>query len=237
VPKPIQTLAPSANPTLRPFQVPGEIQKPGEIQQLPPYVWPTIGEFQRPGAIQQPGNIQQPREIQAVPGVPPTAQCLTTAKLQPNGAFTGESFKFEVAQAPGECVVPAGLVLKSADGKQDMLVMASVKVNASAGPTTVTVYANCMDINKHGPEPGSKYSVGGMVPASSELGKVIAGLPKVSADKITAAGLQGAVWSITNDVSRDHISKVLKFEQKDLDSARSVLESGGVATAGKSLFK
>ncbi len=129
------------------------------------------------------------------------------------------------------------MFFKSAEGLQDMLVMATVKVNASGGPAQVTVYANCMDINKHGPQPSSKYTIGGMVSASSPLGKVVAGLPKVSADKITAAGLQAAVWSITNDVTRDHVARVLKFDDGDLASAKLILETAGVSTADKSLFK
>lgn len=236
-PGPWPTLAPYVYPTIGPFQVPGEIQKPGEFRQPPPYVWPTIGEFQRPGPIQVPGEIQKPGEFQVIAGVPKSADCLQGAKVMPNGHFTGESFKLEVPKGGGDCQVPAGLILKSAEGLQDMLVMATVKVNNANGSDTVTVFANCTDVNKHGPEPTSKYSVGGTVPASSPLGKLIAGLPKVPSDKVTVPGLQAAVWSITNDISRVRMAKIMTFEDKDLASARVILETAGIETQGKALFK
>jgi hypothetical protein len=129
------------------------------------------------------------------------------------------------------------MIFKSADNTQDMMVMATVKVTMTGGPTTVSVYANCIDFSKHGPEPTSKYSVGGMVGANSNLGKLVAALPKVPSDKITAAGLQAAVWSITNDVSKNSVSRVLKFEQSDLDSARTVLQAAGIDPGSKALFK
>jgi len=129
------------------------------------------------------------------------------------------------------------MYFQSAEGLQPMLVMSSVKVNASGGPTQVTVYANCMDINKHGPNPSARYTLGGMVSATSPLGKVVTGLPKLSPDKITAAGLQAAVWSITNDVTRDHVARVLKFDDGDLASAKLILETAGVGTTDKALFK
>jgi hypothetical protein len=234
---PMPTVKPYVYPTIPPFQVTGEIQQPGEIQKLPPYVWPTIGEFQRPGQIQVPGEIQKPGEIQAVPNVPSTAECVKTGTLQPVGTFTGESFKVQFPAATGECLIPAGLIFKSADGKQDMMVMATVKVTMTGAPQTVTVYANCIDFSKHGPEPTSKYSVGGMVGAASSLGKLIAALPSVSSDKITTPGLQAAVWAITNDVSKNSVSKVFKFEQADLDSARTILQAAKIDPASKNLFK
>lgn len=236
-PKPIQTLRPFVYPTIPPFQVPGEIQQPGQFQQLPAYTWPTIGEFQRPGEIQVPGEIQKPGEIQAVSTVPTTAECMKTATLQPVGTFTGESFKVQLAPATGDCVIPAGMIFKSAEGLQDMLVMSTVKVSMTGGPATVNAYANCMDFSKHGPEPNSKYSVGGMVGATSTLGKLIAALPSVPQEKITAAGLQAAVWAITNDVSKNSVSRVLKYEQPDADSARTILQAAGVDPASKALFK
>jgi hypothetical protein len=231
-PRPIQTLRPDAWPT------PGQIQTPGEIQQLPPYVWPTIGEFQQPGDIQVPGEIQTPGDIQSVSGdLPSSAQCLQAAAIHPLGPFTGPSFQLDVPQTSADCQVPAGLYFQSADGLQPMLVMQTVKVNASGGPATVTVYANCMDINKHGPNPSATYTLGGTLSSTSPLGKVVATLPTVPADQITAAGLQAAVWSITNDVTRDHVARVLKFDDGDLASARLVLETAGVSTADKALFK
>ncbi len=107
----------------------------------------------------------------------------------------------------------------------------------SGSGTTVTVYANCMDFNKHGPDPSSKYTVGGMVGPNSSLGKLIAALPKVPADKITAAGLQSAVWAITNDVSKASVTRVLKADQADFDSARTILQAAGIDPASKALFK
>jgi hypothetical protein len=121
---------------------------------------PTIPPFQVPGEIQKPG------EIQAVPNVPSTAECAKQATLQPVGVFTGESFKFQFPPATGECQIPAGLILKSSEGLQDMLVMA-----------------------------------------------------------------------ITNDVSKGSVSRVLKFEQADLDSARLILQTAGIDPASKNLFK
>jgi hypothetical protein len=94
-----------------------------------------------------------------------------------------------------------------------------------------------MDFTKHGPEPGSRYTVGGMVGATSTLGRLIAALPKVPSDKITAPELQAAVWAITNDVSKASVSRVLKYEQADADSARLILQTAGIDPASKALFK
>ena len=76
-----------------------------------------------------------------------------------------------------------------------------------------------------------------MVGATSKLGKLIAALPTVPSDKITAAGLQGAVWAITNNVSKASISQVLKYEQADADSARLILQTAGIDPMSKALFK
>jgi hypothetical protein len=230
------------------FQQPGEIQQPGAIQTLAPFDYPTIppfqvpGEIQQPGVIQRPGEFQQPGAIQSVrppsmvPGLPANAQCLNNAAIQPLGPFTAQSFQLEISSVSGDCQVPAGLVLKSSEGLQDMLVMTSVTVPAG-GSAKVTVYSNCMDINKHGPQPGSKYTLGGMVAADSPLGKVVANLPKVQSNKITVMGLQAAVWSITNDVTRDHVARVFQFGDADFESTRAILETTGVGTEGKALFK
>lgn len=236
--------APAAKPAVQPtperkfeIQVPGQIQQPGAMQTVGPmatvrpYVYPTIPPFQVPGEIQKPG------EIQAVPNVPSTAECVKAGTLQPIGTFTAESFKVQFPAGTGECLIPAGLIFKSQDGKQDMMVMSTVKVTMTGAPQTVTVYANCIDFSKHGPEPTSKYTVGGMVGASSSLGKLIAALPSVSSDKITAPGLQAAVWAITNDVSKNSVSKVMKFEPADLESARTILQASGVNPTSKNLFK
>jgi hypothetical protein len=115
--------------------------------------------------------------------------------------------------------------------------MSTVKVALNGAPQTVAVYANCMDFTKHGPEPGSRYTVGGMVGQSSSLGKLIASLPSVSSDRITAAGLQAATWAVTNDVSKSSVSRVLKYEQADADSARTILQAAGINPDSKALFK
>jgi hypothetical protein len=169
-----------------------------------------------------------------VPGLPSSAQCLNAATISPLGPFTAQSFQIEVASVSEACEVLAGLVLKSADGLQDMLVMTTTPIPAGG---KALVYANCMDVNKHGPAPGAKYSLGGMVAPDSPLGKVVASLPEVPTNKITVTGLQAAVWAITNDVTRDHVARIFQVGDADLESAKVILETSGVGTQDKALFK
>src|SRR5829696_7083340 len=141
---------------------------------------------------------------------------------RPTGTFTGCSFEFDLPAASGVCLVPAGMVPQSLDGRQDMLVMATVP--GKGGARTVRVYANCLDASKPGPRPGASYALGELVAADSELGRLVWALPDVPPEQVTVAGLQGAVWAITNDLPAPRLRQIFgDLAAEDLASARLLL--------------
>ncbi|MFN8522914.1 MAG: hypothetical protein U0821_07370 [Chloroflexota bacterium] len=241
VPGPIQTVGPWPTapsftyPTIGPFQVPGPIQTVGPWPTLAPYTWPTIGPIQVPGPFPTVNALPTRQKTFAV--VPASAKCLSDARIRALGTFTARSFELEIPKSEGVCQVPAGMFMRSQEGLQDMLVMATEDVKFAGGSTKTMIYANCMDVSKHGPKEGSLYKIGGMVAPESDLGKIVAAVPAVPPNQLTVVGLQAAVWSVTNNVTRDHLGRIFQVESADLASAKTILEKAGVSTADKALFK
>jgi hypothetical protein len=215
----------------------GPIQVPGPIQTVGPF--PTVAPARLPAASAElPELVPLPDLASAAPAVialPPEAACVTGAALRPTGRFTGYSFEVDVPAIGGSCLVPAGLVFRSLDGRQDMLVMATQPFDP--GASTVRVYANCLDASKPGPRPGAPYALGELVTADSDLGRLVWTLPDVPPDAVTEVGLQAAVWAITNNLSAAGLRRIFPaMTAEDLASARLLLQRAGVDPAGRALF-
>jgi hypothetical protein len=177
--------------------------------------------------------------VRVTPALPPEALCLREAVLRPTGTFLGYSVEVGAPAGEGACVVPAGLVLRSLDGRQDLLVVATVALPPAAGEArTARVYAVCLDASRPGPEPDAPYAVAGLVERDTALGRLVWALPELVPDDLTAIGLQAAVWAITNDLAGAQLQQVFPGATAgDLASARLLLERAGVDPAGRALFR
>jgi len=214
---PTGTPLPAAFPTAAPPRLP---EAPAEARVLPP----------QPVAYQ---------DVRLTSVLPPEALCLREAGLRPTGTFLGYSIEIGVSEAEGACVVPAGLVLRSQDGRQDLLVVATVALPPAAGETrAVPVYAVCLDASRPGPAPDAPYVVAGLVEQGTALGRLLWALPELAPDDLTAIGLQAAVWAITNDLTSAQLRQIFPgVTPADLASARLLLERAGVDPTGRALFR
>ena len=184
-----------------------------------------------------------PRTVPLTSNLPDQTECLGSATFESLGTYTGISFTTRVPEGWGDCVVPGGLVLRSPD-EQDMLLISTTPMltldgvpTSDGSPVTLNVWGNSLDASKPGPRQGTRYSIAGLVPGSSDLGRLVWTIPAAPVDQLTMVGMQAAVWAITNDLTADQLRAIVPATTVDLASAHDLLTRAGLNPQSRALFR
>ena len=174
------------------------------------------------------------------------------AEITGSGASSGDCINLELTRLTPyttEIRVPKGLVLLASGAAQNMVVYkvsgipkgtmwitpVTKIVLDSSEPLTFILEAYCLDFHKENPSSSTKFSVGTLT--DPRILRILDASDNLSSDITSVGAIQTAIWVVTEDISKKELVDRFSVEQKDIDTAKVVLEEAGIDTTSKRLFR
>lgn len=102
-------------------------------------------------------------------------------------------------------------------------------------PVNYMYCAYCVDFTKDNPTDSTMFTESGM--ANADVVKIFNAVDRLPESTTTIAGIQIAVFAVTNNVSYDELSAKFTSDRSEISNAKTILEEAGIDTSKLKLFQ